>query len=306
MKDGLRIGVLLGGTSAEREVSLKSGAAVSGALRELGYDVVDIDVGADLCARLRQERVELAFIALHGGTGEDGSVQGLLEVMGIPYTGSGVLASAVAMDKVFSKTLFERAGIKVPGYEVISSMDEKVKMPLPVVVKPSREGSSIGVFIVTQKEELKDALEAALEYEGPALVERYIKGKEVQIGVLGERALGGVEVRPTNEFYDYEAKYTAGKTQYILPPEMDERSYALAMEAGLAAHRALGCGGATRVDLLVDGNDIYALEVNTIPGMTETSLLPKIAALSGLDFKALLEEIVKDALAGRAGERKMK
>ncbi len=306
MKNDLRIGVLLGGTSAEREVSLKSGAAVSGALKELGYDVVDIDAGADLCARLVQESVDLAFIALHGGTGEDGSVQGLLEVMGIPYTGSGVLASAVAMDKILSKALFERAGIKVPEYEVVHSVETDISMDLPVVVKPSREGSSIGVFIVTERKDLRDAIKAALSYEGPALVERYIMGKEVQIGVLGKRALGGVEVRPTNEFYDYEAKYTAGKTQYILPPEMDERSYARAMEAGLAAHRALGCGGATRVDLLVDGDDMYALEVNTIPGMTEMSLLPKIAALSGLDFKALLEEIVKDALAGSAGERKNK
>lgn len=306
MKNDLRIGVLLGGTSAEREVSLMSGAAVSGSLKELGYDVVDIDAGADLCVRLKEERVELAFIALHGGTGEDGSVQGLLEVMGIPYTGSGVLASAVAMDKILSKALFERAGIKVPEYEVVHSVETDISMDLPVVVKPSREGSSIGVFIVTEQKDLRDALEAALSYEGPALVERYIMGKEVQIGVLGKRALGGVEVRPTNEFYDYEAKYTAGKTQYILPPEMDERSYARAMEAGLAAHRALGCGGATRVDLLVDGDDMYALEVNTIPGMTEMSLLPKIAALAGLDFKALLEEIVKDALAGSAGERKNK
>ncbi len=303
MKKDMRIGVLLGGTSAEREVSLLSGAAVSQALRELGYDVVDIDAGADLCARLTEERVELAFIALHGGTGEDGSVQGLLEVMGIPYTGSGVLASAVAMDKVLSKALFERAGIRVPEYEVMDSIDAEVTLELPVVLKPSREGSSIGVFIVTKKEDIRKALESALSYEGPALVERYIKGKEVQIAVLGQRALGGVEVRPTNEFYDYEAKYTVGKTEYILPPELDGHSYEKAKEAGLLAHRALGCGGATRVDLIVDGSDIYVLEVNTIPGMTETSLLPKIAAHSGLDFKALLEEIVKDALAGSKDER---
>ena len=306
MKKDLRIGVLLGGTSAEREVSLMSGAAVSVALRELGYDVVDIDVGQDLCQRIAQERIGLAFIALHGGTGEDGSVQGLLEVMGIPYTGSGGLASAGAMDKLISKTLFESAGLKVPEFEVISSTDEKVNMTLPVVVKPSREGSSIGVFIVTEDNKLDEALEAALSYKGPALVERYIKGKEVQIAVLGDRALGGVEVRPSNEFYDYEAKYTAGKTEYILPPELDEDSYEKAKEAGLLAHMALGCAGATRVDLLVDGEDIYALEVNTIPGMTETSLLPKIAAQSGLDFKALLEEIVNDVQAGSGGERKWK
>ena len=304
MRKDLRIGVLLGGTSAEREVSLISGAAVSAALKELGYDVVDIDAAADLSVRIAQERIGLAFIALHGGTGEDGSVQGLLEVMGVPYTGSGVLASAIAMDKLVSKTLFREAGLMVPEFEVVDSADDEVSMGLPLVIKPSREGSSIGVFIIKDKSEIRPALEEALKYDGPALVERYIKAKEVQIGVLGNRALGGVEVRPGNEFYDYEAKYTVGKTQYVLPPELDEESYSLAMEAGLLAHMALGCSGATRVDLLVDGEDIYALEVNTIPGMTETSLLPKIAALSGLDFKALLEEIVNDALAGSGGERK--
>ena len=304
MRKNLRIGVLLGGTSAEREVSLISGAAVSAALKELGYDVVDIDAGADLSVRIAQERIGLAFIALHGGTGEDGSVQGLLEVMGVPYTGSGVLASAMAMDKLVSKTLFERAGLMVPEFEVLDSADDEVSLELPIVIKPSREGSSIGVFIIKDMSEIRPALEEALKYEGPALVERYIKAKEVHIGVLGNRALGGVEVRPANEFYDYEAKYTAGKTQYVLPPELDEESYSLAMEAGLLAHMSLGCAGATRVDLLVKGEDIYVLEVNTIPGMTETSLLPKIAALSGLDFKALLEEIVNDALAGSGGERK--
>jgi D-alanine-D-alanine ligase len=303
MNNNLRIGVLLGGTSAEREVSLISGKAVSNALRELGHDVVDIDAGEDLCQRVKEEKIDLAFIALHGGTGEDGSVQGLLEVMGVPYTGSNVLASAVAMDKLVSKTLFERAGIKVPEFEVISSMQEKVTMPLPVVVKPSREGSSIGVFIVTKQSELNKALESALSYEGPALVERYIKGKEVQIGVLDGRALGGVEVRPTNEFYDYEAKYTVGKTEYILPPELDKATYEKAMKTGLRAHKALGCQGATRVDLIIDGEDMYTLEVNTIPGMTETSLLPKIALLAGLDFKALLAKIVSGTMDRWTGDR---
>ena len=295
MSDILRIAVLMGGTSAEREISLKSGVAVSRALRELGHDVVDIDAGKDLCTRLMKETVELAFIALHGGSGEDGSVQGMLEVMGMPYTGSGVRASAMAMDKLVSKALFERAGLNVPEFEVITGTDQALSLDLPVVVKPVNEGSSIGVSIVREPAELEPALDAALRY-GYALVESYLQGKEIQIGVLGDRALGGVEVRPSKEFYDYEAKYTAGMTEYILPPELDKESYGRAMEAGLKAHMALGCSGATRVDLIEVDGEFYALEVNTIPGMTETSLLPKIAGLAGLDFKALINEIVKTAV----------
>lgn len=292
-----RIGVLMGGRSAEREVSLRSGEAVSGALRHLGYDVCDIDAGTDLCNALVRENIGAAFIVLHGGVGEDGSVQGLLEVMGIPYTGSGVLASAMAMDKLVSKVMFAHSELSVPAWEVVTGPKSELTIPLPVVVKPSREGSSVGVNIVREKKDLGQALEAALSFGGPVLVEKYIKGREVQIGVMGMSALGGVEVRPRLEFYSYEAKYTPGMTEYILPPEMDSALYDRAMEAGLRAHKALGAGGATRVDLLIgEGDEIYALEVNTIPGMTETSLLPKIAALAGYSFNSLVEEILKDAL----------
>ncbi len=296
----MTIGVLMGGTSAEREVSLKSGAAVSGALRKLGHEVVDIDAAGDLCAELKRGRPDVAFMALHGGVGENGSVQGMLEVMGIPYTGSGVLASAMAMDKLVSKAMFAHYGLKVPACEVIRGAGEPTALPLPVVVKPAGEGSSVGVGIVREMENLSVALDSALSYGGPVLVEEYVKGREVQIGVLGDRVLGGVEVRPKADFYSYEAKYTPGMTEYILPPELDEGLYARAKEAGLKAHMALGCGGATRVDLLIDGEEnIYVLEVNTIPGMTETSLLPKIAGQAGLSFPALLEEMVNDACRGR-------
>jgi D-alanine-D-alanine ligase len=291
----------MGGTSAEREVSLKSGAAVCKALRGLGYAVTEIDAGADLCERLGAASPDLVFIALHGGHGENGAVQGMLDVMGLPYTGSGVLASAVAMDKLVSKVMFERAGITVPPYEIASGVEHKTALAFPVVVKPSREGSSVGVHIARDAEGLRSALADALQYDGPALVEAFVAGKEVQIGVIGGRAVGGVEVRPKAEFYSYEAKYTPGMTEYILPPELDEATYARAMEAGLAAHEALGCGGATRVDLIVTpGGGMYALEVNTIPGMTETSLLPKIAARAGMDFPALIEEMVRDAWQRRA------
>ncbi|MFC1769846.1 D-alanine--D-alanine ligase [Nitrospirota bacterium] len=294
----MKIGVLLGGTSAEREVSLKSGVAVSKALVTLGYDVLDIDVDRNVARAILDSEIDLAFIALHGGTGEDGSIQGMLEVMGIPYTGSGVMASAIAMDKVISKHIFKSAGLSVPEFEVLTQENDDTSFELPVVVKPSKEGSSIGVSIVRTEEEFRVALKNALAYEGPALIERYIKGKEVQIAVLGDRALGGVEVRPTNEFYDFEAKYTAGKTEYILPPEIDDDTYGMSMDCGLAAHNALGCSGATRVDLLIDevGGEIFVLEVNTIPGMTETSLLPKIAQMAGFDFPALIESIVRETV----------
>jgi D-alanine-D-alanine ligase len=296
----LRIGVLLGGTSAERAVSLKSGAAVSGALRTLDYDVVDIDVDVNVAETILKAEIDLAFVVLHGGTGEDGSIQGMLEVMGIPYTGSSVMASAIAMDKIISKHLFSSAGLSVPEFEVLSNEQDDTSFDLPVVVKPSKEGSSLGVSIVHTQEEFKAALKSALGYEGPALIEKYIKGKEVQIAVMGAKALGGVEIRPTNEFYDFEAKYTAGKSNYILPPELDDGTYAKAMECGLQAHNALGCGGATRVDLLIDDKGtMYVLEVNTIPGMTETSLLPKIAQEAGLNFPALIESIVRETMRQR-------
>lgn len=303
MLDNVRIGVLMGGTSAEREVSLKSGAAVSYALRSLGLEVVDIDVGADICQVIKDRGVELAFIALHGGTGEDGSIQGMLDVMGIPYTGSGVLASAMAMDKLVSKAMFASAGLMVPEYLAVHEADAVIDMQYPLVVKPSREGSSIGVEIVADPDALRPALEAALDYEGPALVERFIKGVEIQIGVMGDRALGGVEVRPRAEFYNYEAKYTSGMTDYIVPPELDAALYERAMQAGLLAHRAIGAAGATRVDLIIDAEEnIYALEVNTIAGMTETSLLPKIASLAGMDFRALVQAMALDGI-NRTGGR---
>lgn len=296
-----KVGVLMGGTSSEREVSLKSGRAVSDALKSLGYDVVDIDAkGGDLCRRIGESGIEAAFLTLHGGMGEDGSIQGMLEVIGMPYTWSGVLASAVAMDKLVSKAIFKANGLNVARYIAVSSPDVEIGLPMPVVVKPSREGSSIGVGIVKERSGLKAAIKTALSFDGPAIVEEFIRGKEIQIGVLADRALGGVEVRPKSEFYDYESKYTPGRTEYILPPEIDGDLYKKLMDAGARAHRALGCSGASRVDFIVDNEGTpYVLEVNTIPGMTATSLLPKIARLAGLGFEQLVEEILKEAIERR-------
>ncbi len=292
-----KIGVIAGGTSAEREVSLKSGTSVYEALKKAGYNVVFIDADRRLPFVLQQQGIELAFLVLHGGWGENGAVQGMLEVMGIPYTGSGVLGSAVAMDKWISKRLFEAEGLRVPEYLMVDAeVPEEPEFDLPWVIKPRQEGSSIGVSIIDSVEEYPGALAEASRFGREVLVERYIKAKEVQIGILRNRAIGGVEVRPKRRFYDYVAKYTSGQTEYILPPEIDEQTYQRAMIVAERAHRALGCRGATRVDLLVSPEEIYVLEVNTIPGMTETSLLPKIASLAGYTFLALLEEMIKEAL----------
>lgn len=306
-----KIGVLMGGQSAEREVSLRSGNAIYNALKGLGYHTVAIDAGPDLCSVLINNRIEIAFISLHGGYGENGAVQGMLEVLGIPYTGSGVLASALAMDKDASKKIFNYHDIPVPPFVVISHQLSVISQKLetidyqlstidfdfPWVVKPATEGSSVGVSIVRDKMNIREAIEKATSLSEKVIIEKYIDGKEIHIGILNEKVLGGVEVRPSLEFYSYEAKYTAGLTEYILPPEIDSKAYEKTKDAALSAHSALGCKGATRIDLRVDGEgNPYVLEVNTIPGMTETSLLPKIARHAGLDFPALIEEILRGAI----------
>jgi D-alanine-D-alanine ligase len=306
-----RIGVLAGGTSAEREISLRSGNAIYKALLNRGYNAVFIDAADNLCESLKKSSVEIVFIALHGGHGENGAVQGLLEVMDIPYTGSGILASALAMDKEASKKVFLYHDIPVAPFIVINreQLDKKINpqfittivdFPLPWVVKPVREGSSIGVSIVKSEDDIADALKEAFSYDRKVIIEKYIKGKEIHIGILGQTVLGGVEVRPSKEFYNYEAKYTSGLTDYILPPEIDDSAYDTLKDMALKAHNALCCRGATRIDFILDAfNMPYILEVNTIPGMTETSLLPKIAKLAGMDFPDLIEEILKQALTDK-------
>jgi len=320
---GKRIGVLMGGVSSEREVSIKSGTAVLNALIGLQYDAVAIDIGVDICEAIKRERIEIAFLILHGGYGEDGSIQGLLEVLGIPYTGSGVLASALAMDKEASKKIFISQGIPVAPFitvhrsqftvaasklQVQGSRNESeilqrltsINFDMPWVIKPATEGSSIGVNIVKDVAALNPALEKAMAFGDRVIIEKYISGKEIQVGILNERILGSVEVRPSGGFYSYEAKYTAGLTEYILPPEVSSDVLHRAEETGFCAHMALGCRGATRVDLILDeACNPYVLEVNTIPGMTETSLLPKIAALSELGFPSLIEEILREAITRR-------
>jgi D-alanine-D-alanine ligase len=296
-----KIGVLMGGLSAERQVSLKSGAAVHEALLAKGYDAVAIDVGRDLAEVLSREGVQVAFVALHGRYGEDGCVQGVLELMQIPYTGSGVLASALAMHKLYSKQAFAAGNILTAPFHCFRRGEavrpENLDFGLPLVVKPVQEGSSVGVSIVKQASELEAALELAFRHDEEILVEQFVKGQEVQVGILDERPIGAIEIVPKNEFYDFEAKYTDGMAEHIFPARLEKGLYEKAQQVGVAAHRALGCSGYSRVDLLVTGaGDCYVLEVNTLPGMTALSLLPEIAAKgAGLCFEDLVERIVESS-----------
>lgn len=298
-----KIGVLMGGLSAEREVSLKSGDAILKALKDMGYNAAGIDVGRDLADGLKQEKIEFAFIALHGRYGEDGAVQGMLEIMGIPYTGSGIAASALGMSKIFSKKIFEFHKLPVGQYMILEKKDLKdwkgknSSLEFPVVVKPVSEGSSVGVSIVSEEKGLKDAFALAFKYGKEILIEKYIKGREIQVGILGKRALGAIEIIPKRQFYDYEAKYTANMSEHIFPARLPENIYNEVLELGLKAHSVLGCKGYSRVDFIIDSdNRPFLLEVNTLPGMTNVSLLPEIAKGVGVDFNRLVEMILMEAL----------
>ncbi|MDD2365576.1 MAG: D-alanine--D-alanine ligase [Desulfuromonadaceae bacterium] len=296
-----KIGVLCGGLSAEREISLKSGNAVYEALIAQGYNAVLIDVRRNLAETLKHGGIETAFIALHGRYGEDGCVQGLLELMHIPYTGSGVLASALAMHKLYSKQLFTANDILTAPFrcyrrgEIVNISE--LPFDLPIVVKPVQEGSSVGVSIVKEECQLSAALELAFMHDDEILLEQYIKGQEVQVGILNDQPVGAIEIVPKNEFYDFEAKYTDGMAEHIFPAQLENNLYKKTLNVALKAHTALGCRGYSRVDLLVTSSgDCYVLEVNTLPGMTALSLLPEIALKgAGLSFKELVSQIIESA-----------
>jgi D-alanine-D-alanine ligase len=294
-----RVGVLMGGPSAEREVSLKSGAGVLQALKDKGYQAIAIDWragGPDLGSELRRERIDVVWIALHGTFGEDGCVQGLLECAQTPYTGSGVLASALAMDKVATRRIFDQESIESPQWRRYYGAADVARIGFPLVVKPSSEGSSVGVSIVRKESQLEAALEKARKLHGVVLLEEYVKGREINVAVLDDTALGDVEIRPTTEFYDYEAKYLRNDTQYLVPAPISEADRRTLHSLAERAHKALGCAGATRVDLMLgDGGRAVCLEINTLPGMTDHSLLPKIAAHGGMDYATLVEKILETA-----------
>lgn len=302
-----RIAVLMGGRSAEREVSLNTGCQVGEALESTGWDVVRIDAGApDFIENLRDSRAELVFICLHGRFGEDGTVQGLLELMDLPYVGSGVLASALAMDKVASKRVYSCEDIRTPDYVVLrrgepwDAATVTARLGEKVVVKPSTEGSSVGMSIVHDAAELPAAMTEAFAHDDVVLVERFLAGAEVTVGVLGNEdavALPTLQIVPENEFYDYDSKYVPGMSRHIIPADVPEAAQVECARLALAAHRALGCRGVSRTDTIVtDEGDVYVLETNTIPGMTKTSLVPDAAAAAGISFPALCERLVRLAL----------
>ncbi|MBF0588728.1 MAG: D-alanine--D-alanine ligase [Magnetococcales bacterium] len=308
------VGVLLGGLSDEREVSLNSGAAMADALARKGYRVTRIDVGRDLPSVLIREKIDVAVIALHGPLGEDGAVQGLLEVMGIPYTGSDVTSSALCMDKALSKALYKNCGLNTPPWkELWLKPDDSGQIavaktaealadwrPPPLFVKPLNSGSSVGISKVEREDQLEEALAKAAAIHPRILVEREVAGVELALAVLDGESLPPIEIQPVEGFYDYENKYTAGRTRYLSPPEsLSQDALDAAAAVARESYRISGCRGLARVDVIVDAEEIsWVLEINTIPGMTATSLAPKGAAAAGITFDDLVERILNGASVG--------
>ncbi|OIO86297.1 MAG: D-alanine--D-alanine ligase [Candidatus Aquicultor secundus] len=307
-----RIAVLMGGRSLERDVSLKSGHRVFEALREKGFEVIKLDVDENLVDNLRQNPVDLVYIALHGKYGEDGTVQELLEIMGIPYTGPGVYASTVSFDKALSKEIFERKGIPTPAYYTLTAgsfremgaaavLDDVVEsLGLPVVVKPAGQGSALGIKIAHTKEELPGALIGALSYDDKVIIEQYIKGVEVSVSVLGDhdpKALPVIEISTSKEFFDFDSMYSMGQAEYHIPARLPKDLLQKIQDIAIKVHTVLDCRDVSRIDIMVsEKGDPYVLELNSSPGMTETSLLPMSAAAHGIEFDDLVEMLVGFAL----------
>jgi D-alanine-D-alanine ligase len=302
---GKRVAVVMGGLSAEREVSLNTGTGVLAALQSNGWNAAGVDWTTDSNLAAQLAGFDVVWNALHGTFGEDGAVQGMCACLGIPCTGSGILASALAMDKVMSKRIFESTGIPTPRWRLLAhdgpadgsdAPAELAGWQLPCVIKPANEGSSVGVSIVEERAQLAPAVALARTFHGPVIVEDYIAGTEVFVGILNDRVLGCVEVRPATKFYDYEAKYKRTDTKYLIPPELSAEVIERCATHGLAAYRALGCSGHSRPDLrITTSGEVFVLEVNTLPGMTATSLLPKIAKSIGMSYVQLCEDILASA-----------
>jgi D-alanine-D-alanine ligase len=306
-----RVAVLKGGRSLERQVSLRSGARVEDALARLGHEVVAIDAGVDLIGRLRAAEPDVAFVALHGRDGEDGTVQELLEIVGVPYTGSGVLACVRANDKVLTKHLLQEAGIPTPDFfafsetafrelgaaEALPAIEERLEFP--IVVKPSSQGSALGIKFARTAADVPAALVAAFSYDQKVLLERHVEGRDLAVSILGEEPLPVVEAVPREEdFYDFEARYEIGRTDFRCPAELPDGAGERAQELALQVYRVLGCEGFARVDLMLDeAGDLHVLEANPVPGLTDTSLLPQAAEAAGIDFDALVERVLELALS---------
>lgn len=298
------IGVIMGGHSFERDVSLRTGQAVHAALLRRGYRATCLDADTSLAFRLQGHNVTLAFLALHGRGGEDGTVQGLLEMMGIPYTGSGVRASAMGMDKPVTKTLVRRHGVSVAPGVVIRRTDHPIMpkhLPLPLIVKPAQGGSTLGASVVRQPWQWTRALKRAFEYDHEVLVEAFIEGREIAVSVLDGEALPPLEILSPGGFYDYAAKYEKADTRYLCPAPLPERRHRRVRELAVRAYHVLGCVGAARVDFrLTTRERPVFLEINTTPGMTKRSLLPMSAAQAGIDYDSLTERILQSAFQRRS------
>lgn len=305
----MKIAVLKGGRSLERGVSLRSGARVEDALERLGHEVVPLDAGGDLVKRLLAERPEIAFIAMHGPGGEDGTAQELLEILGIPYTGPGVAACARCIDKVLAKHELRSAEVPTPDWfafnetafrelgaaDALAELEERLGFPL--VVKPSRGGSALGIRFAASRHEVPEALVSAFSYDDRVLLERFVDGRELAVGVVGGEPLPVVEAIPAGgDRYDFEARYEIGRTTFACPAELSEADATAVTAAALAAYEALGCSGFSRVDLILAADGPQVLEVNAIPGLTDTSLLPQAAEAAGMSFEDLVERILDLAL----------
>lgn len=298
-----KIGVLMGGPSTEREISLKSGNAVYEALRRSGVETVAIDITTDSTEGnirlIKSHKVDCAFLALHGRFGEDGQIQGILDSIKIPYTGSGAQASRLAMDKIASLGIFELNGLKVPRYSVLEKSSYRPdwktdnELGFPLVIKPANHGSSIGLSIIDDSKDLDAAVDLALSFDSRAIIQEYIPGREVTVGILDEKALPVIEIIPKKRFFDFEAKYKAGMTDYIVPAELEEVVAEKVQAVALSAHKLLGCFACSRVDIILKDNSPFVLEINTIPGFTSTSLLPKAAKKIGIEFEELCLKLVR-------------
>lgn len=297
-----RVGVLFGGRSAEREISLKSGAAVVAALEAVGVDCVALDMGRDSIAQLQSAGLDRAFIALHGPGGEDGRIQAVLEYLDIPFTGSDVQSSAIAMDKLRTKQLWRGVGVRTPDFAVLGEGSDwaavLAELGGEVMVKPAHEGSSLGMARVNDPQALASAYREAAGFDATVIAERLVTGAEYTVSILGDRALPAIRLETGHEFYDFDAKYRAGDTQYLCPCGLDKDSEAQLQREALAAFKALGCRGWGRVDVMADSNGHWQmLEVNTVPGMTDHSLVPMAAKAAGLDFNELILAIVKESVS---------
>jgi D-alanine-D-alanine ligase len=311
----MKVAVLKGGSSLEREVSLRSAARVEDALGELGHEAIGIDVGHDLVSRLREQRPDVVFIALHGPGGEDGTVQELLEILDLPYTGPGVAACALCMDKVASKYEIRRGGGPTPDWVAFNAtafrelgaadaLEEiEARLGFPLVVKPAAQGSSLGVKFASNRDEVPEALLAAFSYDDRVLLERYVDGRELAVSVLDEQALPVVEAIPRDsDRFDFEARYEIGRTDYVCPAELPGKTAREVQGSAFAAYEALGCSGFARVDLILGEDGPQLLEVNAIPGLTDTSLFPMAAEAAGIDFTELVERILASARERPASE----